>query len=873
MGGAEQQRLESRTTQWKSWGPYLAERAWGTVREDYSADADVWNSFTHDQSRSRAYRWSEDGLGAICDDFQRLCLGFAFWNGNDPILKERLFGLTGDQGNHGEDVKEHWYYLDSTPTHSWMQWRYLYPQAAFPYQQLIDENARRGRLDPEYEIGDTDVFDDHRYFEITVDYAKAAPNDFCIEMRVRNAGPDAADLHVLPTLWFRNTWSWGIDDMRPTIEALDGRLVAQRRTIGRMTLVCDRPDAELLFCENESNTERLWDQPVTGRAPKDGINDHVVDGAASVNTDRRGTKSAMWIPTTIAPGETEVIRLRFAPSDHDVAALEIDDSWHQTMAARKQEADEFYASLTPEGTTAEDAMIMRQAFAGMLWSKQWYHYDIARWLDGDPAGPPPPESRTFGRNSGWRHLNNAEIISMPDVWEYPWYAAWDLAFHCVALAHVDPEFAKDQLILMCREWYMHPNGQLPAYEWKFDDVNPPVQAWAAIRVFVIDGGTDFEFLERVLHKLLINFTWWVNRKDVDGNNVFEGGFLGLDNIGPIDRSAALPIAGHLEQSDGTAWMAMYCLDLLEMSLLLAENNAAYEDVATKFFEHFTYIADAVYSRGLWDEDDGFYYDVLQADAGWRVPLKVRSMVGLLPLVATTTLGSRTLENLPEFAKRSRWFATHKPELARHVTQTHVRAAGRGQLLSIVAPEQLDRVLHYLLCEAEFLSPYGIRALSAIHREQPFVLQLAGMEFRVDYDPGESTSGLFGGNSNWRGPVWFPVNFLVIEAIRKFSMFFGGDHLVECPTGSGTMLNLGQVADLLSERLIDLFRDGPDGRRPCFGADERSQTDPQWHDNLLFHEYFHGDTGAGLGASHQTGWTGLVADLIIRRGQARLREAE
>lgn len=861
MNGAERDRLESPTENWKSWGPYLAERAWGTVREDYSDDGEAWDSFTHDQARSRAFRWSEDGLGAISDDFQRLCLGFSFWNGRDPILKERIFGLTGNEGNHGEDAKECWYYLDSTPTHSWMQWRYMYPQTEFPYEQLIETNAARSRLDPEFEIVDSGIFDDDRYFEITVDYAKAAPNDWCIEMRIRNAGPEAAEIHVLPTVWFRNTWSWGRDDMRPTITAAGPDLVATRRTIGTMVLSSDHPDVPLLFCENETNEAKVWGRGHGGRAPKDGINDHVVSGEDSVNLDGVGTKAAMWIQTTIPSGGTEVIRLRFGPGGQG-----IDFTWQETMYSRRREADEFYDELTPANASAEDAMIMRQAFAGMLWSKQWYHYDVARWLDGDPAGPPPAESRKQGRNRGWRHLNNAEIISMPDVWEYPWYAAWDLAFHCVALAHVDSEFAKQQLILMCREWYMHPNGQLPAYEWKFEDVNPPVHAWAAIRVFAIDGGTDFEFLERMMHKLLINFTWWINRKDADGNNVFEGGFLGLDNIGPIDRSATLPVAGHLEQSDGTAWMAMYCLDLLEMSLVLAEHDPAYEDIATKFFEHFTYIADAVYSRGLWDEEDGFYYDVLHADAGWRVPLKVRSMVGLLPLVATTTLGTKTLENLPAFAHRAKWFADHKPDLARHVTQTHVRDGGRGQLLSIVAPEQLDRVLHYLLCENEFLSPHGIRALSAIHRSEPFVMTLAGSQFRVDYDPGESTVGLFGGNSNWRGPVWFPVNFLVIEALRKFAMFFGSDHLVECPTGSGQMMALADIADLLSERLIGLFRNDADGRRPCFGRDERAQSDPTWHDNLLFHEYFHGDTGAGLGASHQTGWTGLVADLIIGRSR-------
>ena len=853
---AEKARLVS-TEPWKKWGPYVAERAWGTVREDYSEYGEAWEHFSHDQARSRAFRWSEDGLGALCDDQQRLCFGFAFWNARDPILKERIYGLTGNEGNHGEDAKEYWYFIDSTPTHSWMRWRYMYSQHEFPYQRLLDENRSRGRLDPEFELSDTGVFDDDRYFEITVDYAKAAPDDYCIEMRVTNHGPDASELHVLPSLWFRNTWSWGRNDLRPSITAVDGALVAEHHALGQMTLVAEGDDHTLLFCENESNADRLWGAERSARAPKDGINDRVVNGADTVNDDETGTKAAIWCRLTVDAGATAVLRLRLSP-----AGSGIDAGWQEAMAARAAEADEFYAELTPAPTSTEDAMILRQAFAGMLWGKQFFHFDVQQWLDGDPSGPKPAEARRHGRNSDWTHLNNADVISMPDVWEYPWYAAWDLAFHCVALAHVDPEFAKAQLLLVCREWYMHPNGQLPAYEWAFGDVNPPVHAWAAIRVFEIDGSQDFEFLERLLPKLLINFTWWVNRKDAAGNNVFEGGFLGLDNIGPIDRSAQLPVAGHLEQSDGTAWMAMYCLDLLEISLTLAVHNKAYEDVATKFFEHFTYIASAVYERNLWDDEDGFYYDVLQADAGWRVPLKVRSMVGLLPIVATTTLGVTTLQNLPDFAARAAWFAENKADLAEHVTRMHSREEGRGQLLSIVSPEHLDRVLRYVLDETEFLSPHGLRALSAHHREHPFTLDLAGMEYGVDYEPGESTSGLFGGNSNWRGPVWFPVNFLLIEGLRRFGRFFGDDHTVECPTGSGQMLTMSEVADELSQRLVGLFRDDASGRRPCFGREERMQNDPVWHDNLLFHEYFHGDTGAGLGASHQTGWTGLVANLIM-----------
>jgi Mannosylglycerate hydrolase MGH1-like glycoside hydrolase domain len=865
MTTAERLRLDANHEGWKRWGPYLAERAWATVREDYSKGGDVWDSFTHDQAQSRAYRWNEDGLGAICDDQQRLCFAFAFWNGRDPILKERIFGLTGTQGNHGEDAKEYWFYVDSTPTHSWMRWRYMYSQNEFPYQRLIDENRSRGHLDPEFELADSGIFDDGKYFEITADYAKATPDDWCIELRVRNAGAERAELHVLPTLWFRNTWSWGIDDRRPTITVKDGSLVAEHDALGTMILQSDGAHAMPLTCENESNAAKLWGQPATARAPKDGINDHVVRGAPTVNDDEHGTKAALWMRLTIGAGATEVIRLRLGPD-----GAGIDPTWHETMIRRAAEADEFYAAVTPDGVSPEDAMIMRQAFAGMMWGKQWYHYDVQQWLDGDPAGPPPPAERWRGRNREWRHLNNADIISMPDVWEYPWYAAWDLAFHCVAIAHIDPQFAKDQLILVCREWYMHPNGQLPAYEWQFGDVNPPVQAWAAMRVFEIDGSEDFDFLEKIMHKLLLNFTWWINRKDANGNNVFEGGFLGLDNIGPIDRSARLPVAGHLEQSDGTAWMAMYCLDLLEMSLVLANHSAAYEDIATKFFEHFTYIAEAVYSRGLWDDVDGFYYDVLHFDTGERVSLRVRSMVGLLPLVATTTLGTATLVRLPNFAGRCRWFAANKPEFAKRSTQMFTRPDGEGQLLSIVSPEQLDRVLHCLLDEREFLSPHGIRALSAWHRDHPFELNLGGSVYTVDYEPGESTTALFGGNSNWRGPIWFPVNYLVIESIRRFARFLGDTHRVEFPSGSGVLLTLGQVADQLSDRLVTLFRNDGSGRRPCFGSDPMLQTDPAWHDNVLFHEYFHGDTGAGLGASHQTGWTGLVADLIIRR--AKLSQA-
>jgi hypothetical protein len=842
----ERERLAGAGPAWKRWGPYLSERAWGTVREDYSADGEAWDSFPHDHAPARTYRWNEDGLGGICDDGQRLCLAFAFWNGRDPILKERIFGLTGNEGNHGEDTKEYWWYLDSTPTHSWMRWRYLYPQAEFPYADLRDENRRRDKFTAEYELVDTGALD-AGYWDITADYAKAAPDDICIRITVRNAGPDEATLDVLPTLWFRNTWSWGLDDRRPALLAKDGAIAADG-----MLLTGDG-EPELLFCENESNRRLLWGAEDTTAFPKDGIARHVIAGEPTVNPDQTGTKAALRYRLTVAAGESTQIHLRLSAGDGP--------AFDDVMAARVAEADQFYAALTPAGTSAEEAEVMRQAFAGMLWSKQYYHYDVERWLAGDPAGPPPPDRRKDARNAAWSHLNNADVISMPDKWEYPWFAAWDLAFHCVALASVDPAFAKEQLLLMCREWYMHPNGQLPAYEWNFGDVNPPVHAWAALRVFEIDGATDYHFLERVTHKLLLNFTWWVNRKDADGNNVFEGGFLGLDNIGPIDRSATLPVEGRLEQSDGTSWMAMFCLDMLEIALVLSEHDEAYEDLATKFFEHFTYIATAIHDRGLWNEDDGFYYDVLALSDGDRVPLRVRSMVGLLPLCATTTIGETTLARLPFFASHFRWFEEHKPQYVRNILHSHSLGEHEGRLLSIVGPDRLPRILTAMLNPDEFLSPFGLRSVAACHRDRPFETDLGGTHYSVTYEPGESTSGLFGGNSNWRGPVWFPVNYLLIESLRRFARYFGPDFTVD---HAGRTMTLAEVADELSRRLISIFLDDEAGSRPVFGDIERFQTDPALHGMIPFHEYFHGDTGKGLGASHQTGWTGLVADLIARR---------
>jgi hypothetical protein len=856
MTDAERKRLQGDRAAWLRWGPYLAERAWGTVREDYSEHGEAWDSFSHDQARSRAYRWSEDGLAGISDDQQRVCFAFAFWNGRDPIVKERIFGLTGNEGNHGEDAKEYWWYLDATPTHSWMRWRYLYPMNEFPYADLVAENGRRGRLDPEYELNDTGVFDGG-YWDIVVDYAKASPDDMVVHATIRNTSDRDATIDVLPTLWFRNTWSWGLDDRRPQLMVKDGVIIAEHHELGRMTLTGEGVH-EALVCDNDSNAGKLWGSE-GARYPKDGIADHVIHGADTVNPDGIGTKAALRYRLNVGAGAQTTVELRLSSNGASGAS-----SGAAVLADRQQEADEFYSALTPADATSDERDVMRQAFAGMLWSKQFFHYDVARWLDGDPSGPQPPEGRRHGRNREWRHLNNADVISMPDKWEYPWYAAWDLAFHCVPLAHVDARFAKDQLLLLCREWYMHPNGQLPAYEWAFGDVNPPVHAWAALRVFEIDGSQDLTFLAQIFQKLLLNFTWWVNRKDASGNNVFEGGFLGLDNIGPIDRSAQLPVEGRLEQSDGSAWMGMYCLNLLEIALVLAERDEAYEDMATKFFEHFALIAKAIHDRGLWSEEDGFYYDVLQIAGGERQPLRVRSMVGLLPLCAATTLGASTLERLPKFAERLRWFVANRPEFAEHIDQMHEREGHSGRLLAIVGPERLTRILQTMLDDNEFLSPHGLRALSRSHGEDPFSIELGGMHSSVDYEPGESTSGLFGGNSNWRGPIWFPVNYLVIEALRRYDRYFGSDVTVEIPTGSGRMLTLGQVADELGRRLVSIFLNDSDGRRPVFGSDERFQNDPAWHDMIPFHEYFHGDTGKGLGASHQTGWTGLVADLIAGR---------
>jgi hypothetical protein len=875
--GAERARLAAADADdraWRAWGPYLAERAWGTVREDYSDYGAAWDYFPHDHARSRVYRWNEDGLAGVCDDRQTFCFALALWNGEDNILKERIFGLSGPEGNHGEDAKEYWWYLDSTPTHSYMRWRYHYPQEAFPYTELAEVNRELGRDRPEYELVDTGIFDDGRFWAVTVDYAKAAPTDLCVKITIENCGPAAATLHLLPTLWFRNTWAWGLpgwDDV-PTIHGYDaGTLVAKHRILGRLVLAGeDHPEA--LVCDNETNAERLWGLPSRSKYPKDGIGEYLINGLPSVNPERVGTKAALHYALTVPAGGTREIRLRLAhvgdPSDEwspesaarHHAELDLGAGFDQVMVDRRREADEFFAEITPPSASADEAMVLRQAVAGLMWGKQLYHYDVARWLAGDPAGEAPPPWRA--RNRHWRHMSSFDVISMPDPWEYPWYAAWDLAFQAVAIARVDPGFAKEQLLLLLREWYMHPNGQLPAYEWAFDDVNPPVQAWAALRVFELDGARDHEFLERVLHKLVMNFTWWVNRKDSGGNNVFEGGFLGLDNVGPFDRGAALPVAGILEQSDATAWMAMYALNLLEMSLVLAIHQPAYVDLATKFLEHFAYIASAAYEQGLWDDEDGFFYDVIRQADGERVPLKVRSIVGLLPLAATTMLSSLTLSRLPDVATRLRWILTNKPEYADALGSRRIRNGRQQRLFSAVGPERLLRVLARMLDPDEFLSPYGVRSLSRAHLAHPFTVDLAGTDFTVGYEPGESTSGMFGGNSNWRGPVWFPVNHLIIEGLRRYAEFFGDDLTVEYPIGSGEKHSLGDIAEDLSRRLVGLFLLDSDGRRAVHGSTRLFQTDDRWRDLIPFHEYFHGDTGAGLGASHQTGWTALVVDLIM-----------
>ena len=881
---AETARLRAaaeRRAHWKRWGPYLSERAWGTVREDYSASGDAWQYFPHDHARSRAYRWNEDGLAGICDSHQIICFALALWNGEDDILKERLFGLAGPQGNHGEDVKEYYFYLDNTPTHSYMKWLYKYPQTKFPYRQLIDENSRRGAADPEFELLDTGVFDANRYFDVFAEYAKADVEDIAIRFTIENRGPDAAPIDVLPTIWFRNRWTWNPRLPRPSASRGDandsfGTVVLDEDENGRRYLYCEGAP-ELLFTDNETNTARLFNHPAAAPFLKDGIHEAVVHGkAAAVNPAGTGTKCSARYRATIPGGGRAIFQLRLTDA---IMAAPFGPPFAQVFEQRRREADEFYQGVIPASLSADGTAVMRQALAGLLWSKQYYHYVVREWIDGDEGQPPPPPDRKRGRNAEWTHLHNADVISMPDKWEYPWYAAWDLAFHCIPMALVDAEFAKAQLVLLLREWYLRPNGQLPAYEWNFGDVNPPVHAWAALRVFRIDrrltGTGDRKFLERVFHKLLLNFTWWVNRKDAEGNNIFEGGFLGLDNIGVFDRSRPLPGGAHLEQSDGTSWMAMYTLNMLAIAMELAADEPAYEDIASKFWEHFLTIAHAMSDRGdetlcLWDDEDGFFYDVLHTRDGRRVPLKVRSMVGLIPLFAVETLEASVLDRLPDFRRRMEWFHANRPGLTRNVASMLIPGEGERRLLSVVDPAQLRRILAIMLDEREFLSPHGIRALSRVHKDRPYVFTLDDVGYSVDYEAAESTTLMFGGNSNWRGPVWFPVNYLLIESLQRYHHYFGDDFRVECPTGSGTMMNLWEVATELSRRLSSLFL-AEDGQRAVYEGSGQFQTDPLWRDLILFHEYFDGDTGKGLGASHQTGWTAIVAKLLQQSGEKPRRE--
>jgi hypothetical protein len=859
---------------WKKWGPYLSERQWGTVREDYSAHGNAWEYFPHDHARSRAYRWGEDGIAGISDAEQRLCLSLALWNTRDPILKERLFGLTNGEGNHGEDVKELYYYLDATPTHSYLRMLYKYPQAEYPYARLLEENRRRGIGQPEFELIDTDLFDDNRYFDVFVEYVQGEPDDILMRVSIENRGPEEATIHLLPQLWFRNTWSWKNGVSKPQLRRSGQRTIeARHAALGTHYLNADGAPRELLFCDNESNVLRLWNDSSRSGYWKDAFHERVVDGrAAAVNPVQEGTKAAVWYSLQIPALGRGRIQLRLSKRALDEPFKDFEGVFQK----RLREADEFYAQLQQGVESADARAVQRQAFAGMIWSKQFFYFDIPEWLNGDPTQPPPPAARRHGRNHEWTHLNNADIISMPDKWEYPWYAAWDLAFHCLPLAHLDAAFAKEQLILLTREWYMHPNGQIPAYEWAFGDVNPPVHAWAAWRVFQIDRKQrgdrgDLEFLERVFHKLMLNFTWWVNRKDAEGRNVFQGGFLGLDNIGVFDRSRRLPTGGHIDQADGTSWMAMYALNLMRIALELAQHNRVYEDIATKFLEHFLHIAEAMNhiggdegGVGLWDDQDQFFYDVLHLPDGSMQPLKVRSMVGLIPLFAVETLEPELLERLPEFKQRLEWFLAYRPDLAALVS--HWNEAGRGhrRLLSLLRGQRMKRLLKRMLDETEFLSPYGVRALSRVHEDSPYVYRHDGMDLSVRYQPAESDSGLFGGNSNWRGPIWFPVNFLIIESLQKFHHYYGDEFRIECPTGSGRFVSLNDAANELACRLTKIFLADENGSRPVYAHQARMQSDPHFRDHVLFYEYFHGDSGRGLGASHQTGWTGLVAKLLLPR---------
>ncbi|HXX85109.1 MAG TPA: glucosidase [Casimicrobiaceae bacterium] len=867
----EHDRLEdsrAKKIPWKKWGPYLSERQWGTVREDYSENGDAWNYFSHDHARSRAYRWGEDGLAGISDDRQRLCFALALWNGKDPILKERLFGLTNSEGNHGEDVKEYYFYLDSTPTHSYMKYLYKYPQEAYPYSKLVDTNRGRGRQEFEYELLDTGVFDEDRYFDVFVEYAKASPEDILIQITVENRGPAPATLHVLPTLWFRNVWSWGGGATRPALREIPAGkgasgIAASHPDLGERFLSCVGAPT-LLFTENETNTERLFGTPNRTPYVKDAFDNYIVHSRTdAVNPGRMGTKASAYYPLTVRAGEARTLRLRLS----DAAwATPFGRDFDAVIATRRREADEFYAAVIPKSLDADAANVMRQALAGMLWTKQFFYYDLDRWLEEHGADPFKGRRGTATRNERWQHMHNAHVLSMPDKWEYPWYAAWDLAFHVLALTMVDEDFGKQQLDLMLDERYLHPSGQLPAYEWNFGDVNPPVHAFSTIFTYRLEqihrGKGDLDWLERSFHKLALNFTWWVNRKDRSGNNAFEGGFLGLDNIGVFDRSAPLPTGGYLEQADGTAWMALFCENMLEIAAELMMHKPTYVDMCIKFMEHFLWIANGLLhageDTGMWDEEDGFFYDVLRLPDGAAQRMKVRSMVGLLPLCAVTVFDGKVLERYPELQGRFNTFIEARPELRSHIHDPVKRGQSGRRLSAVLDESKLRRVLARMLDEKEFLSPYGIRALSRYHAEHPYVFRVGDQDYRVSYLPGESDSGMFGGNSNWRGPIWMPVNGLIVRALLQYHMYYGDDFMVECPTGSGRRMNLYQVAEEITRRLVSIFKRDARGRRPVYGETRKFQDDPHWRDLILFYEYFHGDNGAGLGASHQTGWTGIVA---------------
>ena len=867
-----------RQAYWRRWGCYLSNRQWGTVREDYSADGSAWDYFSFEQSHYRAYRWGEDGIAGISDNHQRLCFSLAMWNGNDPFLKERLYGLTNTQGNHGEDAKEYYFHLDNTPTHSYMKFLYKYPQKAFPYWQLEHENNKRGLKDREFELIQTGIFDDDKYFDVTVEYAKESDENILIYIQVKNHSSEQATIHLLPTLWFRNIWSWGYDVTKPQLKIYQQSedysvIESQHPDLGKRWLYCANAQS-LLFTENDTNYQRLSCTANDSPYVKDAFHQYVVEGKQdAVNPDNIGTKFAAYYSLELAAGETTGIQLRLC--DQPDLATPFGQPFNDTFQTRKQEADEFYQRVSPYEKSLELKNIERQAFAGMLWNKQYYHYVVDTWLEGDPSQPEPPASRQDGTNSNWIHLHTDDVISMPDKWEYPYFAAWDLAFHMIPLAVIDPDFAKKQLERLTREWYMHPNGQMPAYEWDFDGVNPPVHAWAVWRVYTIErkiyGRGDKKFLERVFQKLLLHFTWWVNQHDDENNNIFQGGFLGLDNIGVFNRGGDLPTGGKLSQSDGTSWMAMYCLDLLTIALELAQDNDVYEDIASKFFEHFLYIVDAMNHLGtegtdLWNEEDGFYYDVLHLPNGENLDLKVRSLVGLIPLFAVTTIEQKTLDKLPGFKSRVEWFISERPQLSRNLACMEGCDSDSHRLLAVVNQDRLRLLLEKMLDETEFLSDYGIRSVSKYHQENPYVFETTDETYDVNYEPAESPTKMFGGNSNWRGPIWFPINYLLIESLQRFDYYYDGDFKVECPTGSGNMLTLWQVAAELERRLINIFLPQENGKRPLYGDFAKFQTDDNWKDLLLFNEYFHGDNGAGLGASHQTGWTGLVAKLIMQRSE-------